>query len=93
MRNIITDLQKSDTWKTQLTIAINFISSEDAEEECVKHSKSNNIKVTSYDDANEVVDELFQSLCSRYQGSLETLTRGSDVIFDQFNWCITNVIK
>ena len=60
MRNIIIDLQNSDTWKIQLTIAINFISSKDAEEERVIHSRSNNIKFISYNDANEVVDKLFQ---------------------------------
>ena len=46
------------------------------------HSKSNKIKFTSYNDAKEVVDELLNSLRSRYQGNLETLMRGSDFIFD-----------
>ena len=82
MRNIIIDLQKYDTRKTQLTITINFLSSKDVEEEHVVHSRSNNIKITSYNDANEIFDELFQSLCSRYQGNLETTMRGSDFIFD-----------
>ena len=82
LRNVIIDLQNSDTWKIQLTIAINFISSKDAEEEPVMHSRSNNIKFTSYNDANEVVDEHFESLRSRYQGNLETSMRGSDFIFD-----------
>ena len=35
-----------------------------------------------YDTANEVVDELFESLLSIYQSGLETLVRGSDFIFD-----------
>ena len=70
LRDIIIDLQESDTWKIQLTIAINFIYSKDAEEEHVMHSKSNNIKFTSYNDANEVVDELFETFCLRYQDSL-----------------------
>ena len=43
LRNIIIDLQSSDTWKIQLTIAINFNSSQDVEEECVMHSKSNHL--------------------------------------------------
>ena len=34
-RNILIDLQNSDEWKIQLIIAINFISSKDAEEERV----------------------------------------------------------
>ena len=69
LRNIIIDFQSSDTWKIQLTIPINFISSKDVEKECVKHSGSDNIKSTSYNDANEGVNELFESLCSRYQGN------------------------
>ena len=54
MRDIIIDLQSSDAWKIQLTIEINFISSKDTEEERVMHSTSDNITVTSYNDANEV---------------------------------------
>ena len=45
-------------------------------------STSDNIKFKSYKDANEVVDELFESLPSSYQGYLETSMRGSDFIFD-----------
>ena len=36
----------------------------------------------TYDNANDVVYELFESLFSRYQIGLETLIRGSDFIFD-----------
>ena len=46
------------------------------------HSKSETVKFTSYNDANEVVDELFESLHSRYQSNLEKLIRGSEFIFD-----------
>ena len=52
---MIIDLQISDMWKIQLTIAINFISSKDADEQCVMHSKSENIEVMLYDDAYEVL--------------------------------------
>ena len=38
------DLKKSDTWKIQLTIANNFVSSIDNNEERVMHSKSDNIE-------------------------------------------------
>ena len=82
MRDIITDLQIYDTWKIQLTIVINFVSSRDAEEERVIHSNGENIKITFYNDANKVADELFQSLRSRYQDNLETSMRQSEFIFD-----------
>ena len=45
-------------------------------------STTDNIKFTSYNDGNEVVNELFESLRSRYRGNLGTLMRGSDFIFD-----------
>ena len=44
--------------------------------------KNGNIEFMSYDNVNEVVDELFESLISRYQIGLETSMRGSDFIFD-----------
>ena len=33
LRNLVNDLKQSDTWKIQLTIAINFISSKDNNEQ------------------------------------------------------------
>ena len=57
------------------------------------HSRSNNIKFTCYNDAKEVVDELINSLRSRYQENLETSMRESDFIFDSVQLMITNVIN
>ena len=82
MRNIIADLQNSDAWKIQLTIAINFISSKDREEERVMDSNSGNIKFTPYGDANDVIEKLFKSLRSGYQENFETSMKGSHFIFD-----------
>ena len=45
-------------------------------------SRSYNIKFTSYNAANQVVDELFESLRSRYQENLEASMRGSDFLFE-----------
>ena len=69
MRDIIIDLQKSDTWKIQLTIAIDFISSIDSEKKRVMYPKSDDTKFMSYNDVNEVVNELLDSLRSRYQNN------------------------
>ena len=55
MKNITNNLKKSDTLKIQLTIAINFISSVDNNEEHVMHSKSHNIEIMINDEANEVI--------------------------------------
>ena len=65
LRNIITDLQNSDTCKTQVTIASNIKSSKDSEEQRAMRTPSDNIKCTLYNDENEVINELFESLRSR----------------------------
>ena len=65
MRDIILNLQKSDTLKIQLTNAIISISSKNVDEERVMHSKSNNTEFVSYDNVNEVVNERFESLLWR----------------------------
>ena len=44
------------------------------------HSESDNIEFISYDNANEVVNKVFESLLSIYQIDLETSMRGSGFI-------------
>ena len=46
------------------------------------HSRNKNIIFMSFNDANEVVNELFDSLCSRYQRNIETSMQGNVFIFD-----------
>ena len=46
------------------------------------HSSSGNIKFTTYSDANDVVEILFNSLSSKYQDGLETSMKLRDFIFD-----------
>ena len=43
---------------------------------------SDNVKFTSYNGVNDVANELFESLFSRYQDNLETSMRRSDFVFD-----------
>ena len=83
--NDINNLQKTDTQKIQSTIAINFVSSKDIDEEHVLHSKSHNIEIMIRDEADEVIKEIFKSLLSRYQIGLETSIKGGDFIFDCVN--------
>ena len=59
----------------------NFISSIDNDEECLMHSKSDNIEITINDEADEVMKKLFDSLKNRYQNNLESM-KGSDFVFD-----------
>ena len=55
LKDIINNLKKSDTWKIQLSIANNFISSIDNDEEHVMHSKSDNIEIMINNEADEVI--------------------------------------
>ena len=82
LRNKIINLQNSDAWKIQLTIAINFISLKDNEEEHVMHSSSDNRKFTSYSEANYVIEKLFKLLRSKYEDGLEKSIKGKYFIFD-----------
>ena len=70
----MSNLRKSDTWKIQLTIADNFISSLDNDEERVMHSKSDNIEIMINDEADEVIKELLKN-------NLESM-KGSEFVFD-----------
>ena len=89
LKGIRKSLKKSDRWKIQLTITINFISSEfDNDEDRVMHSKSDNIEIMTSDEADEFIKKHFDSLKNRYQNNLESM-RGSEFAFD----FIINVIK
>ena len=60
IRDTVNDLKQSDTWKIQLKIAINFISSQDDNyEDRVIHFKSDNIEIMSSDEANEFIKNTF----------------------------------
>ena len=80
MKDIVNNLKKSETWKIQLTIANNFISSLDNDEERVMHSKSD-IEIMISDEADEVIKELFDSLKNRYQNNFESM-KASEFVFD-----------
>ena len=57
------------------------------------HLKSDNIEVMSHDKADQVTEEIFESLFPRYQFGLEKSMKGSDFIFDKLIYCIINVMK
>ena len=73
-------------------MAINFILSNDSDEEYVMHSKSNVIEIMVYGNVDEAIQEFFESLYSRHQRVLEEWIKGSNFIFVLI-CCITNVIN
>ena len=81
LKYIINILKKSATWKIQLTIANNCISSKDNDEERIIYSKSDGRKVMITDEVDEDAKQLFDSLKSRYQSNLESM-KGTEFVFD-----------
>ena len=76
------DLKQSETWKIQLTIAINFISfKDDNDEECLMYSKNYNGEIMISDEADEVIKRCFDSLKNRYKNKSQSM-RGCDFIFE-----------
>lgn len=76
----------------QLTIEINSISCKDTNQWRTMNSKRDNIEVLTYDNLDEVIEELFDLLRSRYQIVLETQMRGINFIFDCVICFVTNAI-
>ena len=68
--------------ENSITAAINSIPSKDNDEECLMHSKDDNIEILIIDKLDEVIEKIIQSLLNRYQVVLQTSIRGSDFIFD-----------
>ena len=82
MKNKIINLQNSDAWKIQLTIAINIISSTESDKECVMHWSSDKIRFATYSEVIDVIKKLLKSLRAKYQNGLGTSMKGSDFILD-----------
>ena len=81
LKDIIKNYKISDTWKIQLRIASNFISSTDNNEKHVMHSKIDNIEIIINDEEDEVIKDLLDSLKIRYQNNLESM-KGSHFVFN-----------
>ena len=81
MKNILIKLDH-DKWKVQLGMPTNFISSIDNDDEDhVMHSKSDNIEIMINYQANEVTENLFDSLKNRYQINLKSI-KDCQFVFD-----------
>ena len=68
LKDIINNLNNSCTWKIQVTITINCISSKDNydDEEHVMNSKHDNKEIMINEKADEIVNEIFELLLNRY---------------------------
>ena len=81
-------------WKTQITMAINFISSKkDSDEIGIMHTQSDNIRIMMGSETSKIIEELFKSFLERYQKGLEQSMRGSQFIFDSVGAFYYNLNK
>ena len=74
-QDIINNPKKSNTWKIQLTIVINFISYKDNDQERVLHSKSDNKEMMFNVKVDKVIKKLFKSFLYIYQNASEKLMK------------------
>ena len=58
------------------------MSSKDVDEERAIHSQVDNIKIMINDRADDVVEELFESLRNRYRSYLEKSMKNTEFLFD-----------
>ena len=72
-------------WKIQLTMRIIFVSFTDANETREMHTKSDNITIMIGIETEDVINELFNTFCKRYQEGLETKMRGSSFTFERID--------
>ena len=74
------NLKKSDTWKIESTTAIQFMASKDIDEKRVINSNTDYREITS-GKKHKIINELFESLLSRYQIDFKESTEGYDFVF------------
>ena len=84
IRSYLSD-KTQEEWKTQLIIAINFISSKDSNETCTMHIKSDNIEIMMGNEKDETIEERFEYLLQRYQEELEESMKENEFIFDSID--------
>ena len=72
-------------WEIQLIMRIIFVSFTDANESRKMHTKSDNVTIMSGIETNDVINELFNTFCKRYQEGLETKMKGSSFTFEHID--------
>ena len=85
LKDMIDDYKSKGEWKIQLSMQIIFVSFTDANETREMHTKSDNITIMSGIETEDVINELFNTFCKRYQEGLETKMRGSSFTFDRID--------
>ena len=82
LKDMIDDHKAKCEWKIQLSMRIIFVSFTDVNETREMHTKSDNITIISGIDTEDIINELFNTFCKRYQEGLETKMKGSRLQLD-----------
>ena len=82
LNNLIDDRKAQGEWKIQLTMAINFISTNDSDETSAMHTKSDNVEIMIGIEKDEIMEKRFNSPLQRYLKNLEESMKGSKFVFD-----------
>ena len=85
LRDMINTHNTHGEWKIELIMRINFISSLDTRKFHIMHSKSDNVKIMTGIETDDIINELFESFFKRYQEGLETKMEGSNFVFESVN--------
>ena len=87
MRPYLKDLidDHKGEWKAQLSMRMIFVSFTDVNETRDMYTKSDNITIMSGIETDDVINELFNSFCRRYQEGLQTKMKESSFTFERID--------
>ena len=69
-------------------MVVTFISSVDSNENRTMRTKSNNIEIMMGNEADEIIEEFFESLLQKYEERLEEKMRGANFFLIELIYCI-----
>ena len=76
------NIDGSNEWKIQLSMGVNFISSNDTGEICKFFVRSDNEEIRSGNDTNNIIVRLIKSFLSNYQNEEKILRNESNFVFE-----------
>ena len=91
--NKVIDYKTPGERKIQLTMAINFVSSKDSDQNRIMRTKSHNVEIMMGNETCEIIKQLFESLLQNYQIDLEESMRGSEFIFNSVDLSYYHSLK
>ena len=85
LHNLVNNYKKKGEWKVQLSMHVIFSNIISANKTDILHTKSDNVEILKGYDTNTIINELKNSLVSRYQEGLEHKLNGSNYVFDHIH--------